>query len=55
MGKLLGDIVGDFAKALGFKECAGCKRRREKLNNAHRRVRGGKKPACAECDKAAGR
>ena len=53
MGKLLGDIVADFTKALGFKKpCKGCKRRRDKLNNLHRRVRGER---CLPCEEAARR
>jgi hypothetical protein len=51
MGKLFGDMIGDLAKALGFKECSGCKKRRRKLNAAHAKLRG-RKIACPECDKA---
>jgi hypothetical protein len=41
MGKLLGDIVADFTKAIGVtKPCAGCKKRQEKLNELHRRAAG---------------
>lgn len=50
--KLIGDIIGDFAKALGFRECKGCKRRRKKLNDAHAKLRGRGKAPCVECDKA---
>ncbi len=51
MGKLLGDMIGDLAKALGFRECRGCKRRRKKLNAAHAKLRG-RKVDCPECDRA---
>jgi hypothetical protein len=41
MGKLLGDLVADFTKAIGIKKpCDACKRRQEKLNELHRRAAG---------------
>lgn len=49
--KLLGDLLSDAAKLLGFRECAGCKRRKRKLNAAHAKLRG-RKPKCTECEKA---
>jgi hypothetical protein len=50
--KLLGDFIGAVAEGLGFKECAGCKRRKAKLNAAHARLRGGRRKRCDECKKA---
>ena len=50
--KLAGDIVSDFARMLGIRECASCKRRKAKLNAAHARLRGDKGKGCAECAKA---
>lgn len=49
--KLLGDMVADVAKLLGFRECSGCKRRRKKMNDADAKLRG-RKSACPECVKA---
>jgi hypothetical protein len=46
--KLAGDIVSDFARLLGIRECEGCKRRKKKLNAAHAKLRGSR---CVECAK----
>jgi hypothetical protein len=54
--KLFGDVVADMAKALGFKECDACRRRRRKLNDAHTRLRAKRgRSHCSECDKVQGR
>lgn len=50
--KLFGDLVHDVATFLGFEECDSCKKRRKKLNAAHARLRGKRKPPCVECAKA---
>jgi hypothetical protein len=48
--KLIGDVVSDVARFLGFKECDACKKRKKKWNAAHQKLRG-RKPPCAECAK----
>jgi hypothetical protein len=44
MGKLAGDFIAGVTEALGIRKCDKCKRRQEKLNELHRRLKGkGKK------------
>lgn len=40
MGKLAGDFIKGITDALGVRQCDACKRRQEKLNEMHRRLRG---------------
>jgi len=48
--KLIGDLISDAARALGFKECGACMRRKKKLNALHERAR--RRGKCPECVKA---
>lgn len=43
LGDLVEEILDPFARALGLKNCAGCKKRKEALNRL------GKKKPCATC------